>query len=297
MVHTCKKINMKYPLSITLQKLARGHLCRKRLRKPNDQMTFQLVSEMLEEHKSRFKATSRRNELLSKKKIRHANFPSEISENIVKFVFFHKYKIMPTWDTDTGDLQSIGINEVKAFSSIGPTSFGPTEKWDRIYFLDATQFNDSIFKVYECKLKNTSHKWQQLRVNKDQTFGEQTIQRRRPRLSFFDISQQLGTNCKLIFEGIFNEKLCDVNEPYNHTLYCDDNTTITKMEQITNSQKHQNTCMALNKKEELLRMNYRSVQKLASGIRKKYGKQGPKPVSQKKDDLLAFLYKYMDPKF
>ena len=34
------------------------------------------------------------NKLLFKKKIRNQNFPSEISENIVKFAFCKKYKIM-----------------------------------------------------------------------------------------------------------------------------------------------------------------------------------------------------------
>ena len=126
-----------------------------------DPMTFTLVAEMLEEHKSHYRAICKWNNLLKKKKIRHTNFPPEISENIVKFVFFHKYKIMPTWDTDTGDLQCGGMSiEVKAFSSTGPTTFGPTEKWDRIYFLDAMQFHDSVFKVYECKLNNTSPIWQ-----------------------------------------------------------------------------------------------------------------------------------------
>lgn len=178
-------------------------------------MTFQLVSDMLEEHKSHYRATCRRNRLLQKKKIRQTNFPSEISENIVKFVFFHKYKIMPTWNTDIGDLQCGDISiEVKAFSSLGPTTFGPTEKWNRIYFLDATQFNDSVFKVYECKLKNTSHTWQQLRVNKGDTYGEHARQGRRPRLCFSDIWQQLGVNCKLIYDGPFHEKLCDVKELY-----------------------------------------------------------------------------------
>jgi hypothetical protein len=185
----------------------------------NDQMTFSLVSEMLEEYITHSRAICRWNNLLTntKKKIRNTNFPSEISENIVKFVFFHKYKVMPTWDTDTGDLQCGGmLIEVKAFSSTGPTSFGPTEKWDIVYFLDATQFNDSVFKVYECKLKNTSHIWQQLKVNKGETYGEHAKQGRRPRRRFTDIRQQLGTNCKLIYEGTFNEKLCNVNEPYNN---------------------------------------------------------------------------------
>lgn len=285
-----------------LQKMVRGHLCRKRLQKPKDQMTFQLVSEMLEEHKSHYRATCKRNKLLQKKKIRHTNFPPEISENIVKFVFFHKYKIMPTWDTDTGDLQCGGISiEVKAFSSTGPTTFGPTEKWDRIYFLDATQFNDSVFKVYECKLKNTSHIWQQLRVNKGETYAEHARQGRRPRLCFSDICQQLGANCKLIFEGTFNEKLCAVNEPYKHIVYSKNSTvsnttTITNMETMVNYQKNTQPAVINNNytKEHLLRMDYKDIQKLVSGLRKRIGKTCPKPVSRKKNDLVAFLYKRMN---
>jgi hypothetical protein len=211
---------------------------------------------------------------------------------------------MPTWDTDTGDLQCRGLSiEVKAFSSTGPTTFGPTEKWDRIYFLDATQFNDSVFKVYECKLKNTSHIWQQLRVNKGETYGEHAKQGRRPRLCFSDICQQLGTNCKLIFEGTFSEKLCDVNEPYRHTAYgkgsilslsFTSTTATPKIATMTNSQQDMQTTIDVHKnytRKELLRMGYRDMQKLASGFRKRVGK---KAVSQKKNDLLTFLYKCMN---
>lgn len=138
-----------------------------------------------------------------KKKIRHANFPSEISENIVKFIFFQKYHIIPTWDTNSGDLQCGTMSiEVKAFSSSGPTSFGPTEKWDRIYFLDATRFLESRFRVYECNLKNTSPIWQRLRVNKKETFAQQCHQGRRPRICFSEIQKQLGHHCKLFYDGV-----------------------------------------------------------------------------------------------
>jgi len=59
------------------------------------------------------------------------NFPSHISENIVKFALFKKYNIMPNWDTKTGDLDLFNLKiEVKGFSSTGPSSFGPTEEWD-----------------------------------------------------------------------------------------------------------------------------------------------------------------------
>jgi hypothetical protein len=124
----------------------------------------------------------------------------------VKFVFFHKYRIMPTWDTRSGDLQCLGIMiEVKAFSSMGPTTFDPNKKWDLIYFVDATLFNEYRFKVYECKLKNTSEAWQQLKVNKDQTYGDQCKQGRRPRINFSDMLKQLGGYCHLIFDGEFSK--------------------------------------------------------------------------------------------
>lgn len=260
-----------------VQKIVRGYMCRKHLQKQQDQMTFQLVSEMLEEHINHYRAVCRRNELLKNKKIRHTNFPSEISENIVKFVIFHKYKIMPTWDTATGDLQCGSLSiEVKAFSSIGPTSFGPTEKWDRIYFMDATQFIHSVFKVYECKIKNDNDIWQQLMVNKNETYGDHCKQRRRPRICFSNLYQQLGSNCQLIFDGHFNEKLCDVNMPYNH------NISLTMM------------TTSMDDRKKLLQLSYRDIQKLVSEIRNRNGKTSPKPISKKKSDLLIFLYKYMN---
>lgn len=196
---------------LLLQKTARGHLCRKNLRKPKDHMTIPLVLVLLQQYTAHYHYVCTLNNVLSKKKIRHTNFPSEISENIVKFVFYRTYGIMPTWDTDSGDLQCGHMSiEVKAFSSIGPTSFGPTEKWDRIYFLDATRFYHSFFRVYECKLKNTSPLWQQLRMNETETYGDQCRQGRRPRLCFQEISRQLGPDhCRLIFEDTFNETFFD----------------------------------------------------------------------------------------
>ena len=192
---------------VTLQGVVRGVLCRTHLRKPKDDMSFQRLTELLNEHTRRFMFDCKINKNLKKKKIRHANFPSHISENIVKFVLFRKYKIMPTWDTQKGDLEFMHMKvEVKAFSSKGPTSFGPLEEWDRIYFVDATQFHQSKFKVYECNLKNTSCAWQQLRINKNETYGDQCKQKRRPRLHFNEIREQLGTNCKMIFHGFLGKK-------------------------------------------------------------------------------------------
>lgn len=97
------------------------------------------------------------------KNIRNHNFPSEISENIVKFVLLKIYGIMPHWNTKKGDLvivigqTSTPIQlEVKGFMSNAPSSFGPKEDWHAIYFVDAQDHLNGNFKVYECRLSNKS---------------------------------------------------------------------------------------------------------------------------------------------
>lgn len=101
------------------------------------------------------------------------------------------------------DIQYTGMKklEFKCFTSTGPPTFGPTEKWDRIYFLDAIEYHDYKFKLYEVPLSNDSDEWKSLKVNKSQTFEDQAVQGRRPRLVFEDIQTQLGEHCKMIWEG------------------------------------------------------------------------------------------------
>jgi len=195
-----------YPTAsiIRLQKWIRGFMCRSNLQKLKDQVTFFIVTDLLRKYTDHYRYICELNDKLIKKKIRHANFPPEISENLIKFIIFQRYHVMPTWDTDTGDLQcGMLVLEVKAFSSFGPTTFGPNEKWDRIYFLDATRFAESIFKVYECKLKNTSSAWRALKINSTETFEDQCRQGRRPRIRFHDIYRQLRSHCHLIFDDEF----------------------------------------------------------------------------------------------
>lgn len=122
---------------------------------------------------------------LSHKKIRMLNFPMEISENIVRFVINRKYKyIKCIWDIKSGDLliPLNGVNyrvEVKAFSSTGPSSFGPTESWDRIYFIDCTQNSILEFKIYEIRLSNTNSIWKNIKVNKTETYYDQCIKKKK----------------------------------------------------------------------------------------------------------------------
>ena len=59
------------------------------------------------------------------------------------------------------------------------------------------------YKVYEIKKSNID--FHNLKVSKTETFGDQCIQGRRPRLVFSSIKEQLGENVKLIFEGNITE--------------------------------------------------------------------------------------------
>ena len=91
--------------------------------------------------------------------------------------------------------------EFKCFTSTGPPTFGPTEKWDQLYFLDAIDYHDYKFKLYEVPLSNDSDEWKSLKVSKSQTFEDQADQGRRPRIVFDEIQTQLGERCKMMWEG------------------------------------------------------------------------------------------------
>ena len=146
--------------------------------------------------------------MLKHKNIRKLNFPSEISENLVLFAINKKYRyIKCAWDIKKGDLM---INlyyttytiEVKAFSSSGPSSFGPTETWDRIYFIDCHNNHSSMFKIYEIRLSNASEIWKNIKVNKTETYYDQCKKKRRPRICFSDLIKQIpSSKYSVIFDG------------------------------------------------------------------------------------------------
>lgn len=193
---------------IQIQKYWRGYATRKRLCSLKDGMTLSKLDNCINSYIYTIKFEQEINKELRKKKIRYSNFPSHISENIVKYVIAKKYKIMPNWDTDKGDLVLKNLRiEVKGSLNLqnGPPTFGPTEYWDRIYFLDGKDIVLKKFKVYEIKLSNTSEKWKNLKVNEKETFQDHCLQKRRPRLKFKDIQNQLKDDCVLIFDGYLND--------------------------------------------------------------------------------------------
>ena len=123
-------------------------------------MTYNILNELLDNYILGYNQLKLINKKLSKKKCRNENFPSHISENIVKFALYKKYGIMPNWDTKKGDLELLNKQlEIKGFMSDGPSSFGPNENWDWIYVVDGIDFINKRFKIYEIKLSNKDKQW------------------------------------------------------------------------------------------------------------------------------------------
>lgn len=139
---------------IKIQSLWRGFYVRKNNSKLKDGFTKKLLISYIKKYIQYINFQKEINITLRTKKIRIANFPSEISENIVKFVLFKKfkYKFLPIWDTKKGDLVLFNRKiEVKASIDLynsGPSSFGPVEIWDYIYFVDCKDMLNLNFKVF-----------------------------------------------------------------------------------------------------------------------------------------------------
>ena len=197
--------------AIIIQSCYRGYIVRKKLRELTDNMSFPLMSRLINRYNQNLIFVKKFNKLLSKKKIRNENFPSHISENIAKYAIYKKYKIMPCWDTKKGDIVIDKLNlqiEVKGFMSDGPTSFGPTENWDLIYFVDCRKTLEKKFKVYEVKLSNRDEKFRSIKLNKTDTYGDICDKNQRGKLrGCFEkiFKPQLGDECKLIFDGVLKK--------------------------------------------------------------------------------------------
>jgi hypothetical protein len=173
-----------------------------------DEFTLEILDELLNAHILYVKSINNTNQKFKNKKIRSPNFPEAISENIVKFAYNYVYKISPLWNIASGDLELYDIElqkniklEVKGFSSNGPSSFGPTEQWNKIYFVDCCKFMDKQFIIYEICLSNKDYDFYMIKVNKKETYKDQCDAGKRPRITFNEIKKQLGNKCKEIFNG------------------------------------------------------------------------------------------------
>jgi hypothetical protein len=140
--------------------------------------------------------------------VRFPSIPEDISENMIKQIIINKLNDTTTrWDCKNGDLQSMkeGKQECKCFTSDGPPSFTPSSDWDVIYFLDARQWLNDNFILYRIPLKRTSDEWKNIKVNKTQTFEDQTKQGRRPRITWMSLKPQIESYCSKVYEGTFED--------------------------------------------------------------------------------------------
>ena len=140
--------------------------------------------------------------------VRLPNFPEHISENIVKYmIMLYSPGSDVCWAKDIdfpGDLYSNKDQkiEVKCFSSDGPITFGPSESWDNIYFLDAKDCVNGNYTCYKIPLTNTSQMFLNLKVNEKETFGQQCKDKRRPRLNWKVFKSQVPMSLiNIVFKG------------------------------------------------------------------------------------------------
>jgi len=146
---------------------------------------------------------------------RTQNFPYYISENITKFII-REIEKLNCINSKVGDLEIVNNNkiikiEVKCFTSKGPSSFGPTESWNVLYFLDAIDFKNYNFKLY--KINSNNIEFSKIKVNKNETFKNQSDTGRRPRICFNNLKKQLNNIEKIYEENIlelFKIKKLDV---------------------------------------------------------------------------------------
>jgi len=146
--------------------------------------------------------------------LRMPNLPEDLTENIAKFII-RNYLKDPScvWCKSLGlpgDLTSdiANIQEVKSFTSDGPSSFGPKKKFDVLYFLDLRKWLEDEIVLFRVNLTNQSPGWTNIKMNKSETFGDMAGDGKRPHISWEKIRTQLPPDVvtevyRGSFDGIF----------------------------------------------------------------------------------------------
>lgn len=145
------------------------------------------------------------------KLIRNPNFPSELSENLVKFVEKKLSNRELQWNKGS-DLLSIDNKryEVKCFVS-GPSTFSSKLFFDSIFFLDARYSHQGIFILY--KIECDGNIFKRLNVNSTHTFLDFEKTGKRPRCNFFFLLSQLRkTNIKVSYYYVVVKKDISVKQ-------------------------------------------------------------------------------------
>lgn len=206
-------------------------------RKPKiEKMNPSMVKKLFDSYIEITKVIEVNNEILAddnlknEKIIRQINPLPEITENLAAYAWYNYHGTVLTWGITGGDLKlcdnsltriqnrrikcrTLAQIEVKAFSSNGPISYGPTEKWNIILYVDLRSVKKTgILEVYQLNEPNTSVLFQNLPVKKSSdkemgTFREQAEKGRRPRLSFKPTKEYFRKQMFRIFSGSIEELL------------------------------------------------------------------------------------------
>jgi hypothetical protein len=181
--------------------------------KKKDNFDFGMLNTLLDAYIQYINKICELNTKLTDKLIRKNNFPSEISENIVKFYIKKKVApyTLPIWNTKAGDLEHEGNKiEVKGFSSHGPLSFGPKEAWTELYFVDCMDFKEKKFKIYRIPLSNMADHFRNVKLSMTNTYGQVADANKRGQLrgAFYDVFHKqlspLGLST-CVFDGPLSE--------------------------------------------------------------------------------------------
>ena len=114
---------------------------------------------------------------------RGCNFPSELSENIVGYVY--GYYLNKKSGGDCYDRDRDRVIEVKGSSSDKTddlSSFSPQESFDDLIFCKIDKNNDCVY-IYDTNINSEDLK--SIQISSTQTVGDQQKQGRRPRFSVY----------------------------------------------------------------------------------------------------------------
>jgi hypothetical protein len=139
-------------------------------------------------------------------KSRNPNFPEDISEFLVYQALLRKG--IKAWhiEVKSGDMQQEGETrklkaEVKGSASDGPTSFGPDQVWDILYFVKIHDY--LTYTIYKINATKEHVLFKTMKVNANETLADQAKQKRRPRLTLdgAEMMKRYPDVVEILYEG------------------------------------------------------------------------------------------------
>jgi len=143
------------------------------------------------------------------RRIRAPSFPHDIACNLVrKYIDTYEDNCHAAWMDPTRDgniakdtPEGIRKVTVKCFTSDAPISFGPNETFEELYLVDARDFSIAdCVRIYYYAHNSHDCAFRDVRVSMYETIEDVCIARRRPRVKFSKLYEQLSGLC-LVYSG------------------------------------------------------------------------------------------------